>query len=98
MRKHINFFVKVAALSLALLGSSLALAHSGHGEPHGPGAHTSDFMAYVIGFIAATAFVNYGSMGIAKYIKGNSRNTRALVVGALCTASAFIFIYWFTQV
>jgi hydrogenase/urease accessory protein HupE len=98
MRKHINLFVKVAALSLALLGSSLALAHAGHGEPHGPGAHTSDFMAYVIGFIAATAFVNFGSMGVAKFIKGRSSNARSLVLGALCTASAFVFIYWFTQV
>jgi hydrogenase/urease accessory protein HupE len=55
-------------------------------------------MAYVIGFIAATAFVNFGSMGVAKFIKGKSSNARSLVLGALCTASAFVFIYWFTQV
>jgi hydrogenase/urease accessory protein HupE len=55
-------------------------------------------MSYVIGFIAATAFVNFGGMGIAQYIKGNLSQARALVLGSLCTACVFVFLYWFTQV
>jgi hydrogenase/urease accessory protein HupE len=98
MQTTTNQILKLIALSLACGGASLAMAHSGHGEPHGLGAHASDFMSYAIGFIAAVAFVNFGGMGIAQYIKGNLSQARALVLGSLCTASVFAFLYWFTQV
>ncbi|MEO0029902.1 MAG: hypothetical protein RJB45_1943 [Pseudomonadota bacterium] len=91
-------YFKLIALALALCGSQLAFAHAGHGEPHGLGAHTSDFMSYVIGFMAATALVNFGGMGVARYIKGNLSTARAVTLGLLCTACLFVFIYWFTQV
>ena len=91
-------FFKLFALTIIFCGSRLAFAHAGHGEPHGTDAHASEYMSYLIGFIAATAFVNFGGMGIAKYIKGNLSQSRALVLGALCTASLLVFIYWFTQV
>jgi hydrogenase/urease accessory protein HupE len=55
-------------------------------------------MSYVIGFMAATALVNFGGMGVARYIKGNLSTARAVALGLLCTASFFVFIYWFTQV
>jgi hypothetical protein len=48
--------------------------------------------------MAATAFVNFGGMGIAQYIKGNLSQARALILGSLCTACVLVFIYWFTQV
>jgi hydrogenase/urease accessory protein HupE len=98
MLNKTNRFFKLLALSLVFLGTRLAFAHAGHGEPHGTDAHTSDFMSYVIGFIAATAFVNFGGMGIAQYIKGNLSQARALILGSLCTACVLVFIYWFTQV
>ena len=98
MQTRTNQILKLIALSLAFGGTSLAMAHSGHGEPHGLGAHASDFMSYAIGFIAAVAFVNFGGMGIAQYIKGNLSQARALVLGSLCTACVLVFIYWFTQV
>lgn len=93
-----NRYFKLLALTLVLLSTRFAFAHAGHGEPHGTDAHASDFMSYVIGFIAATAFVNFGGMGVAQYIKGNLSQARAVVLGALCTACVFVFIYWFTQV
>ena len=89
---------KLFALTLFLCGSRLAFAHAGHGEPHGTDAHASDFMSYVIGFMAATALLQLGGMGIAKYIKGNLSQARALALSALCTACVFVFLYWFTQV
>jgi hypothetical protein len=93
-----NRCFKLMALTLALCGSQWAMAHAGHGEPHGLGAHTSDFMSYVIGFMAATALVNFGGMGVARYIKGNLSTARAVTLGLLCTASLLVFVYWFTQV
>jgi hydrogenase/urease accessory protein HupE len=93
-----NRYFKLIAFTLLMFGSRLAFAHAGHGEPHGTDAHASDFMSYVIGFIAATAIVNFGGMGIAQYIKGNLSQARALILGSLCTACVLVFIYWFTQV
>jgi hydrogenase/urease accessory protein HupE len=90
--------LKLIAISVATCSTSLAFAHAGHGEPHGLGAHPSDFMSYLIGFFVAIAFVNFGGMGIAQYIKGNLSQARALVLGSLCTACVFAFLYWFTQV
>ena len=90
--------IKLIALAIATCSSRLALAHAGHGEPHGLGPHASDFMSYLIGFIAATALVKFGGTGIAQFIKGHLNQARALVLGSLCTASIFVFIYWFTQV
>jgi hydrogenase/urease accessory protein HupE len=55
-------------------------------------------MSYVIGFMAATALLQLGGMGIAKYIKGNLSQARTLALSALCTACVFVFLYWFTQV
>ena len=98
MQKRTQQFIKAMFFSMTLVGSQLALAHAGHGEPHGSDAHASDFMSYIIGFIAATAFVNFGGMGIAQYFKGNLSQARALVLGSLCTACVFVFLYWFTQV
>jgi hydrogenase/urease accessory protein HupE len=98
MRKQTKLIIQAAALSLALFGSRLALAHAGHGEPHGTDAHASDFMSYVIGFIALTVLVNFDSLGVAKYLKGTASKASALVLGMLCTASILVFIYWFTQV
>jgi hydrogenase/urease accessory protein HupE len=91
-------YFKLLTLAFLFFGSRLVFAHAGHGEPHGTDAHASDFMSYVIGFIAATAFVNFGGMGIARYIKGNLSQARAWALGSLCTACVFVFIYWFTQV
>jgi hydrogenase/urease accessory protein HupE len=90
--------LKLITLALAMCGSQWAMAHAGHGEPHGLGAHTSDFMSYFIGFMAATALVNFGGMGVARYIKGNLSTARTVALGLLCSASFFVFIYWFTQV
>jgi hydrogenase/urease accessory protein HupE len=98
MSPKTNQLLKLIAFSFATCGANLAFAHAGHGEPHGLGAHASDFMSYAIGFIAAVAFVNFGGMGIAQYIKGNLSQARALVLGSLCTACVFAFLYWFTQV
>jgi hydrogenase/urease accessory protein HupE len=98
MLKQSTRSLKLIAMALTLCGTRLAFAHAGHGEPHGTDAHASDFMSYVIGFIAATAFVNFGGMGIAQYIKGNLSPARALVLGSLCTACVLVFLYWFTQV
>ena len=93
-----NQIFKLIAICFASCSASLAFAHAGHGEPHGLGAHASDFMSYAIGFIAAVAFVNFGGMGIAQYIKGNLSQARALVLGSLCTACILAFVFWFSQV
>jgi hydrogenase/urease accessory protein HupE len=98
MQNRTQQLIKAMLFAVTIFGSQLALAHAGHGEPHGTDAHASDFMSYVIGFIAATAFVNFGGMGIAQYIKGNLSQARALVLGSLCTACVLVFLYWFTQV
>ena len=98
MQNRTQQLIKAMLFAVTIFGSQLALAHTGHGEPHGTDAHASDFMSYVIGFIAATAFVNFGGMGIAQYIKGNLSQARALVLGLLCTACVLVFLYWFTQV
>jgi hydrogenase/urease accessory protein HupE len=90
--------LKLIAISAATCSTSLAFAHAGHGEPHGLGAHTSDFMSYLIGFVVALAFVNFGGMGVAQYIKGNLSQARALVLGSLCTACILAFVFWFSQV
>ena len=98
MNNKTSRYFKLLTLAFLFFGSRLVCAHAGHGEPHGTDAHASDFMSYVIGFIAATAFVNFGGMGIAQYIKGNLSQARALVLGSLCTACILVFLYWFTQV
>jgi hydrogenase/urease accessory protein HupE len=98
MHTKTNQIFKLIAICFASCSANLAFAHAGHGEPHGLGAHASDFMSYVIGFIAALAFVNFGGMGVAQYIKGNLSQARALGLGSLCTACVLVFIYWFTQV
>jgi hydrogenase/urease accessory protein HupE len=98
MFKTTNHFFKLLALTIFMCGSRLAFAHAGHGEPHGTDAHASDFMSYVIGFMAATALLQLGGMGIAKYIKGNLSQARTLALSALCTACVLVFLYWFTQV
>ena len=98
MRNLSTQLIKVIMMYLEFFVYRLVMAHAGHGEAHGTGAHASDFMSYIIGFIAATAFVNFGGMGIAQYIKGNLSQARALILSSLCTASVFVFIYWFTQV
>ena len=98
MHTKTNQILKLIAITMATSGANLAFAHAGHGEPHGLGAHTSDYMSYAIGFIASLAFVNFGGMGIAQYIKGNLSQARALILGSLCTACIFAFVYWFTQV
>ena len=98
MSKTRSHSFKLFALTLFLCSSRLAFAHAGHGEPHGTDAHASDFMSYVIGFMAATALLQLGGMGIAKYIKGNLSQARTLALSALCTACIFVFLYWFTQV
>jgi hydrogenase/urease accessory protein HupE len=55
-------------------------------------------MSYLIGFVVALAFVNFGGMGVAQYIKGNLSQARALVLGSLCTACILAFVFWFSQV
>ena len=98
MTHKLSLTLKLITLALVMCSTRMAFAHAGHGEPHGAGAHPSDFMSYVIGFIAVTAFVKFGGMGIAQYIKARSGNSRALILGSLCTACVLVFIYWFTQV
>ena len=98
MKIQFSRLFQLLALSMALFGTRLVFAHAGHGEPHGTDAHASDFMSYVIGFITAAAWVKFGSMGIAQYIKGHLSQARAWVLASLCTATAFVFVYWFTQV
>ena len=98
MTHKLSLTLKLITLALVMCGTRMAFAHAGHGEPHGAGAHPSDFMSYVIGFIAVTAFVKCGGMGIAQHIKAHASNSRALILGSLCTASILVFIYWFTQV
>ncbi len=98
MNNKTSRYFKLLTLAFLFFGSRLVFAHAGHGEPHGTDAHASDFMSYVIGFMAATALVNFGGMGVARYIKGNLSTARAVALGLLCTASFFVFIYWFTQV